>query len=90
MREETDIVLKVRYISAIVLAFVAPGLGRAMMGKIIKGVLLYIMYDILAHLFVIIEPHWMGLVFNFALWLSFGLRDLKCVRQLYVKKAENW
>jgi len=89
MREETEMVLKVRYVSAILLSFLTPGLGQAMMGKIINGVLLYIIYCILAHLFVIIEPHWMDLVFNFALWLSFGLRDLKCVHQLYVKKVEK-
>ena len=72
---------KIRYILALVLACAAPGLGRAVMGEVVNGVLLFLVYYVLSRLIVITEPRWLDIAFDLGLWLTFALRDLKHVIQ---------
>lgn len=87
--KKVNLISKIRYILAILLAFVAPGMGRAITGEIVIGTLLYVIYDVLSHFIVITEPHWMNTAFSLVLWMAFALGDLKYVVQSYMEETRN-
>lgn len=66
---------KTRLVLAIVLAIVAPGLGRAIVGKVWSGILLFLLFVLLLR-FNVIRSWWLQWPINFVIWSFFASLDL--------------
>ena len=63
-----------RYIPALVLALVAPGLGRSIAGSIVPGILLFLLVVLLWQ--ITLSPWWLNAIIKFSLWAFFASIDV--------------
>lgn len=79
---------KTKFVLAIVLAIVAPGLGRAIVGKVWSGILLFLIFVLLLRLNVI-RLWWLQWPINFAIWSFFASLDVGFVIRLTTGKDRS-
>jgi len=79
---------KQRFVFAIVLAIFAPGLGRAIVGKVWSGILLFLVFILLLRINVI-RLWWLQWLINFTVWSFFASLDVGFVAQSIKKEDVN-
>lgn len=73
---------RTRYILALILAIVVPGLGRAVTDQAEKGAFLFLVYVLLWR-FNVVETWWLRWPINIALWSFFASIDVRFVVQAF-------
>jgi len=71
---------KQRFILAVILAILTPGLGRMVVGKVWRGILLFLIFILLLRINVI-RLWWLQWLINFAVWSFFASLDVGFVAQ---------
>jgi len=66
-----------RYILALVLALITPGLGRATAGAIGSGIILFLLLVLLWQISV--SPWWLNAIIKFSTWALFSSIDVSYV-----------
>jgi len=77
---------KRRFILGMALALLVPGLGRALVGKIWSGILLFLLFALLFVLLLLtnIGGEWFNILLKISLWAYFASIDVSYVRKTTV------